>query len=490
MQLLASARFLLEEGWQKLKVEPLELGDAVRLVTQIWSAAGKSFPPKDYGEINRLLAYCGQSTVHFKRALLLAVELDLPLATFFQDHTTEGMVGQDALETISRRMVQKELELLGQQEQRHGFAYRSFLELCYSLLLRVGHFTCEELEAWFGSHFRVGTGKAIRPTYYNGLLYLVRLGFLGLRREKNTSVYYMPPNQRLVLKGLTNATLLPPAVPLRAPKARLTATLEGAKAGSPAALQELLNLQYDYRELATEPQAAAAVVVSMMVRAELLGTVAPEEAISIYDEIAGSFGTVSDSEVIEQVAKALVNKAVTLGQAGQTQEELAAYDEVVQRYADRPEPSIVEQVAMALVNKAVTLGQAGQTQEELAAYDEVVRRYADRPEPGIAEQVAKALVNKAVTLGQAGQTQEELAACDEVVQRYADRPEPGIAERVAKALVNKAVTLGQAGQTLEAVAACDEVVRRYADRPEPGIAEQVAKTYSIKNLFLNVTEGQ
>ncbi len=157
-------------------------------------------------------------------------------------------------------------------------------------------------------------------------------------------------------------------------------------------------------------------------------------------------------DALAEQAQALLNKGITLGEAGRAVEALAAYDEVVRRYGDRPEAGIAGQVARALVNKGVTLGQAGRAGEELAAYDEVVRRYADRPETAIAEPVASALLYKGFTLAEAGRAGEELAAYDEVVRRYADRPEAGIAKRVAMALFIKGVTLGDAGRAEEAAA--------------------------------------
>lgn len=57
-------------------------------------------------------------------------------------------------------------------------------------------------------------------------------------------------------------------------------------------------------------------------------------------------------------ATALVNKGVTLEQAGQLDKALAVYDGIVQRYGERPEADVAEQAATALVNKGVTLGQA------------------------------------------------------------------------------------------------------------------------------------
>ena len=86
-----------------------------------------------------------------------------------------------------------------------------------------------------------------------------------------------------------------------------------------------------------------------------------------------------------QVAKALVNKGVTHGQRGESDEELAACAAVVERFGASDAPDIQVQVAKALVLKGITHGQRGESEEELAAYDAVVERFgaSDAPEhPG------------------------------------------------------------------------------------------------------------
>ena len=74
------------------------------------------------------------------------------------------------------------------------------------------------------------------------------------------------------------------------------------------------------------------------------------------------------------MAKALLNKAITLRQAGRAAEALASYDELASRYGGREEAALAELVAQALFNKTTVLREAGREQEELAAYDEVVKR--------------------------------------------------------------------------------------------------------------------
>jgi tetratricopeptide (TPR) repeat protein len=75
------------------------------------------------------------------------------------------------------------------------------------------------------------------------------------------------------------------------------------------------------------------------------------------------------------------------------------------------------QAAMAMVNKAVAIGQMGDSAAAIALYDEVIARFGDAPEPGLREQVARALFNKALTLRDAGQ----IAAAIDTLRQFLQR---------------------------------------------------------------------
>jgi tetratricopeptide (TPR) repeat protein len=147
----------------------------------------------------------------------------------------------------------------------------------------------------------------------------------------------------------------------------------------------------------------------------------------------------------------------------------------VRRYGERAEAAIAELVAQALVNKGVTLANAGNSEAALVADEEVVRRYGERAEAPIAAQVARALFNKGVALANAGNSEEALAAWDEVVRRYGARTETAIAELVAMALCYKGIALATASKTNQKMVLYDKVARRYGKRSEAAVAEQVAE---------------
>ncbi len=136
--------------------------------------------------------------------------------------------------------------------------------------------------------------------------------------------------------------------------------------------------------------------------------------------------------------------------ATQPDESLEEIEEMIQRHGEAPELERRVLVARALVNKGVTLRQLGRPEQALAAFEEVVARDAGSSEPALREQVAKALVNKGFTLGQLGRPEQALAAYDEVITRDAGSSDPALREQVAAALFNKGGTLGRLGRADEA----------------------------------------
>jgi tetratricopeptide (TPR) repeat protein len=213
-----------------------------------------------------------------------------------------------------------------------------------------------------------------------------------------------------------------------------------------------------------------------------------EEAIAAYEDLVSRFGDSEEGALKEQVAKALVNKGVTLGQLKRPEEEIAAYEDLVSRFGDSEEGGLKEQVAKALVNKGVTLGQLERPEEEIAAYEDLVSRFGDSEEGALKEQVAKALFNKAVRLGHLERPEEEIAAYEDLVSRFGDSEEQALKEPVAKALVNKSFRLGQLERPGEAIAAYEDLVSRFGDSEEEALKEQVAMALVNKGFRLGQLE--
>ena len=122
----------------------------------------------------------------------------------------------------------------------------------------------------------------------------------------------------------------------------------------------------------------------------------------------------------EQIAKALVGKAITLGRLERPEDAIAVYDVLLARFGDDPAPGVREQAAKALVGKGVALGELERPEDEIAVYDELVARFGDDLTPGVREQAAAALLNKAITLGRLERPEDEIAVYDELLARFGD----------------------------------------------------------------------
>src|SRR5262245_13158490 len=73
-----------------------------------------------------------------------------------------------------------------------------------------------------------------------------------------------------------------------------------------------------------------------------------EEEVRVYEEMVTRFGTASASGLQELVARALVNKGITLGQLERSEEAVRIYEEVVTRFGTASAPGLQELVTAAM----------------------------------------------------------------------------------------------------------------------------------------------
>ena len=212
-----------------------------------------------------------------------------------------------------------------------------------------------------------------------------------------------------------------------------------------------------------------------------------EEAIACYTLVEQRYKDASESALQQQVARALFNKSLVLGELKRHEEAIACCTLLEQRYKDAPEPAIQKQVGRTLVNKGVALGHLKRHEEAIACYTLVEQRYKDAPEPALQEQVARALFNKSLVLGGLKRHEEAIACCTLAENRYKDAPEPALQEQVARALVKKGAVLMELKRHEEAIACFTLVEQRYKDAPEPALQEQVVYALFNKGIVLGLT---
>ncbi len=157
---------------------------------------------------------------------------------------------------------------------------------------------------------------------------------------------------------------------------------------------------------------------------------------SQFEEASYYFGRASQAPAAgaANVARALGNRGVVLGQLNRTEDEVAVYAVVDTRYGLDADPMLREQVANALVNKGQALGLLKRREEAIVAYDEADRRYGGDPSPALREHVARALVNKGAALNSLNRNEEAVAVCEEVHRRYGSDPVPLARNPVARAM--------------------------------------------------------
>jgi tetratricopeptide (TPR) repeat protein len=233
------------------------------------------------------------------------------------------------------------------------------------------------------------------------------------------------------------------------------------------------------------PKIALTIAMALVNKGITLGQLGlTEEAIEAYDEIVRRFSGAPETAVREQVAKALVNKGVRLGELSRSEEEIAAYDEVYRRFGDASELALREFVAKALLNEGITFGELGRPEKAVEVYDKLARRFHEAPESSLHELVAKALLNKGITLGSLKRSEEEIDAYNEVLRRFADATEPALRELAGRAALNKGITLGQVNRNEESIVVYNDILRRFGDAPELESRELVAKAVFHKGLRL------
>jgi tetratricopeptide (TPR) repeat protein len=210
-----------------------------------------------------------------------------------------------------------------------------------------------------------------------------------------------------------------------------------------------------------------------------------EEAIAVYDEVIRHLENCTEVPLLQQLAMALVNKGVALGNLDRSEEAIAVYDEVIRHLENCTEVPLVQQLAMALVNKGATLGILDSSEEAIAVYDEVIRHLENCTEVPLLEQLAKALVNKGATLGILDSSEEAIAVYDEVIRHLENCTEVPLLEQLAKALVNKGVALGNLDRSEEAIAVYDEVIRHLENCTEVPLVQPLAMALFNKGVTLD-----
>ena len=238
----------------------------------------------------------------------------------------------------------------------------------------------------------------------------------------------------------------------------------------------------------TDIDSRTLVITTLLNKGTLLGRwmKRPEEAVTAYEDGLRRFDEHPVCELVEQVATALVNKGVALGQINRHEESIESYNEVIRRFGESTEIPLREQVAMALLNKGLTLGQMNRPEDALTTYDDLLNRLGNTTALPLQVPLAKALVSKGNTLRQMNLLDNALAVFVEVGRRFDDSKEPALFDVIAKSMFNKGLTLGQMGRLEDALAAYQGIIGHFGGCTELELREWVAKALLNKGYTLRL----
>ncbi|WP_352259602.1 SIR2 family protein [Psychrobacter sp. TB55-MNA-CIBAN-0194] len=113
--------------------------------------------------------------------------------------------------------------------------------------------------------------------------------------------------------------------------------------------------------------------------------------------------------------------------------QIGMYEKLVDRFKEDIELDIQEQVAKALVNKAVVFIRLKQLDKAVEMCDELIARFGENDELALQLPVAMALTNKAAILNKLEQSDNEMTVCNEIIKRFRNSNNKFLQTSVAKA---------------------------------------------------------
>jgi tetratricopeptide (TPR) repeat protein len=171
----------------------------------------------------------------------------------------------------------------------------------------------------------------------------------------------------------------------------------------------------------------------------------------------------------EHVAKAFIMKGGFLALLDMDMTILHYYlDLVDNRFEKDTSSSVREQVADALIFKGIVSDDAV---AQIAIYEKIVQRFGNDISPDVRSRVAKALVAKGEILEKQFRIQAAIDVYDMVIVRFEKDTSPNVRAEVVRAFVNKGGALSDAGTQ---IATYKEVIQRFGDDTSPDVRGCVA----------------
>jgi tetratricopeptide (TPR) repeat protein len=209
----------------------------------------------------------------------------------------------------------------------------------------------------------------------------------------------------------------------------------------------------------------------------------PQAALLACDDALSRLHGVSEPDLLEQVAKALVNKGSILLRTGREAEALTAFGDLLLQFSGIPHAQLQGLLATALLGTGRALHSLGRNQEAITAYDAMLRRLQDATEPALRAQVAMALAEKAIDLLELGEFEKVIETCDEFLSRFSGAAELDVQRTLCVALRRKQRALEALERYDDVISACDQLdslVAAWVRTEHPQLRGEIAAAYTSK----------
>lgn len=204
----------------------------------------------------------------------------------------------------------------------------------------------------------------------------------------------------------------------------------------------------------------------------------------IYDDIVDREKLINIFYINEPVARALLNKSISLTYLNRETEAIIVCDQILERFNDNDAPEIIEIIRQVMIHKANVLGKLNRFEEEINVYDEYLNKISDIYAPEILSKTLRILINKAVALNYFDRKLEAIDIYNDIIEKFGNNEEIEILTILADAFANKGTILESLDRAEEVISLNDEVIDRFGNIDAPEIIQSVAQSFMNKGVAL------
>jgi tetratricopeptide (TPR) repeat protein len=236
----------------------------------------------------------------------------------------------------------------------------------------------------------------------------------------------------------------------------------------------------------TTPQDQANAAKALLNRAITLGSQDKvDETIAAYDQLTSKFQLSVDPHLLKVVASGFFNKGKFLEALERYEEAIEALDSLIALHEEHSPDVLEEQASRAYLRKAAIAGQLKKTQDDdIRLYNELLGRFENSVDLGVNAVMAKAMFNRSFRFGNLKRNEEQLDSYNELIERYGNSHEPEIEIQVLKALLNRSINFGITNQYDKSIEGLDEIIRRAIDSSNPEFSSRYSRALLIKGNHL------